>query len=359
MAHLLNFGPLQTLLEDPDVSEIMVNGAAHIFVERQGHKIRSDAHFASEQELRALVDRIFAHSGKRVGDDIPYADTCLDDGTRINVILAPIARYGISLTLRKFSTHVKTLDDLLRLQTLTPAAARFLVACIKGKVNMLFSGGTSTGKTTLVQILSAEFDPAERVVIIEDAAELRLAQDNVVSLETRTPNPDGSGEVTLRDLIRNALRMAPDRLVLGEVRGPEAIEMVQAMSTGHRGTIGVIHGTSPYEVIMRLETLLLMAGLNLPLTEVRRMICATIPLVVHMQRIDGSRRVTSITELRGVDRERGEIVLNELFTLPAGATALRPVLHYYPQFFQDLERRGLIDSDVFQERPGGAVRART
>ena len=341
-------GPLRPLLEDPAITEIMVNGPRRIFVERNGRKVRAEGAFASEAALQACVERLFAAHGKRIGADVPYADVCLDDGTRVNAIIAPVARGGMAVTLRKFSQSVRTLDDVIRVGTLDAHTARLLVACIKGKVNILFSGGTSTGKTTLLQILSSEFDPSERVITIEDAAELRLTQENAISLETRAPDENGRGEVTLRHLIRNALRMAPDRLVIGEVRGAEAIDMIQAMATGHTGTLGVIHGSSPAEVLMRLETMILMSGIALPLHEVRRSIAHTIQLIVHMERSAAGRLVTAITEVRGMEHDSGELILNDLFARQPGATTLEPVLHNYPRFYQPLKDRGLLDTDVFQ-----------
>ncbi|MFA5410728.1 MAG: ATPase, T2SS/T4P/T4SS family [Candidatus Omnitrophota bacterium] len=246
---LNNLGPLQKLIDDPRVSEIMVNGPKKVFVERDGKKQPTDVTFSSEEAVMQLIESIYHPRGKRVDKDVPFADVCLEDGTRVNAIIPPMSRFGVSLTLRKFSKEVATLDDLLRLGTLNQKATEFLVACIKGKINMVISGGTGVGKTTLLQILSGDFAAEERVITIEDAAELRLAQENVISLETRTPDRDGKGGVSLRDLIRNALRMAPDRLIVGEVRGAEAIDMIQAMATGHSGTIGIVHGNSPKEVI--------------------------------------------------------------------------------------------------------------
>ena len=356
----IDLGPLQPLLDDPEVTEIMVNGAHRIFVERRGRKVRADVAFANENALRVCIERLFAAHGKRIGTDVPYADVCLADGTRVNAILAPIARFGIAVTLRKFSQSVRTLADLVRLGSLSPPAAHLLTGCIKGKVNILFSGGTSTGKTTLLQILSNEFDPAERVITVEDAAELRLPQENVISLETRVADEAGRGEVTLRHLIRNALRMAPDRLVVGEVRGVEALDMLQAMATGHAGTLGVIHGSAPAEALMRLETMILMTGIELPLDEVRHMIVSTIQLIVHMERSPAGRNVTAITEVRGIHRETGEIILNDLFLRPRGAASLEAVMQYYPHFYQMLKDRGLIDPDMLksaEEAVGAAARA--
>lgn len=357
----LDFGPLKPLLDDPAVTEIMVNGAHRIFAERNGRKTRTDLEFASEAALRACIERLFVAHGKRIGADTPYADVCLADGTRINAILAPIARFGMAVTLRKFAQTVHTLPDLIRLGSLSEPVAQLLVACIKGKVNILFSGGTSTGKTTLLQILSDHFDPQERVITIEDAAELRLAQDNVISLETRVADETGHGEVTLRHLLRNALRMAPDRLVIGEVRGAEAIDLVQAMATGHTGTLGVIHGSSPDEALMRLETMVLMAGLALPLAEVRRMIASTVQLIVHLERTPRGRQVTAVSELRDISPESGKIVLNDLFVRTRDGLTLVHAMHYYPRFYQRLKDQGLLGTDVLQaadDVPGGIAPAR-
>lgn len=357
----LDFGPLKALLDDPAVTEIMVNGAHHIFAERNGRKTRTDLAFANEGALRACIERLFAAHGKRIGADTPYADVCLADGTRVNAILTPVSRFGMAVTLRKFTQSIHTLQDLIRLGSLSEPVAQLLVACIKGKVNILFSGGTSTGKTTLVQILSDYFDPQERVITIEDAAELRLAQDNVVSLETRVADEAGRGEVTLRHLVRNALRMAPDRLVIGEVRGAEAIDMVQAMATGHTGTLAVIHGSSPDEALMRLETMILMSGLALPLDEVRRMVASTVQLIVHLERTPRGRQVTAVSELRGVSHDDGKILLNDLFVRSRDGLRLEPVMHYYPHFHQRLKDRGLLGTDVLQvgaDVPGGVAPVR-
>jgi len=348
-----DLGPLQKLMDDPDISEIMVNGPKKVFAEKAGKKFLTDAVFSGEEELTKFIDMVYNLRGKRVDNDLPYGDICLDDGTRVNVIIPPASRFGTSVTFRKFSKEIKTLEDLIRLGTLSQKAADLLVACVKGKVNIIFSGGTGVGKTTALQILSRYFDPQERIITIEDAAELTMQQDNVISLETRTPDRDGRGGVTLRDLIRNALRMAPDRIVVGEVRGAEAIDMVQAMATGHAGTIGIIHGNSPKEVIARLETMMLMSGINLPLWEIRKLISSTIHLVVHVERMpDGGRKITYITEIRGMEKE--EVLFNDLFVwraelLNADGTKgiLKPSIRYYPLFFQKLQKLGLITDKVF------------
>lgn len=350
----IDFGPIKKLIEDSTVSQIMINGPKKIFIEKEGKKFLTEATFASEEEVTKLVEAIYSPKGKRVDKDVPFADVCLDDGTRINAIISPVSRFGMTVTFRRFSQEINTLDDLMRLGTLNEKLAEFLVACVKGKVNMLFSGGTGTGKTTALQILSSYFAPEERVITIEDAAELRLAQENVISLETRTPDKEGRGEVTLRDLIHNALRMAPDRLVIGEVRGVEALDMIQAMSTGHSGTLGIIHGNSPREVIARLETMVLMSGINLSLLEVRRLIVSTVNVVAHLERMqDGTRKFTSVTEIRGL--EAGEIVFNDLFVFrfekidAQGKVigTLKPSIRYYPLFFPKLQKLNLISDKIF------------
>lgn len=354
MAQMTDLGPIQKLIEDSTISEIMINGPQNIFVEKNGKKVRSDCSFSSEEELLQMLGRIFGTGSKRVDKDIPYTDMCLGDGTRINVIIPPLSRFGISVTFRKFSQEIKTVEDLLKVATLSQKAADLLIACIRGKINIIFSGGTGVGKTTALQALSHYFGPEERIITIEDAAELKMEQENVISLETRAPNKDGKGEVSIRDLIRNALRMAPDRIIIGEIRGGEAIDMIQAMATGHSGTLGIIHGNSPKDVISRLETMVLMSGLHLPLWEIRKMISSTVNLIVHLERLrDGTRKVTYITELRGIERE--EIALNDLFTFQVDTIgengkvngALKPSMRYYPLFFQKFQKLGLLPDDVF------------
>jgi pilus assembly protein CpaF len=354
MVKALNLGQIQKLMDDPAISEIMINGPKKVFVEKHGKKVLSDVTFSSTEELMKLVESIFEYVGKRIASDLPYADACLDDGTRLNAILPPLSRFGISVTFRKFSKEINTIEDLIRSGTISQRAADLLIACIKGKINIIFSGGTAVGKTTTLQILSNYFSPEERVITIEDAAELKLNQENMISLETRSPDREGKGGISLRDLIRNALRMAPDRLVIGEVRGEEAIDMLQAMATGHSGTVGVVHGNSPKDVIARLETMVLMSGVQLPLWEVRKFIASTINLVVHQERLsDGSRKITYITEIRGIEND--EIMLNDLFKFHFEKTdengkvlgKLRPVIKYYPMFFQKFQRMGLLADNVF------------
>ena len=352
MNKIINFGPIKKLLDDPEISEIMINGFGKIFIEKNGKKVPSERVFKSQEELDILVENIFSAHNKRISEDFPFADLCLEDGTRINAIISPLSRLGVTVTFRKFSNKIKTLDDLVKLGMLNQKAADFLVACVKGKVNMIISGGTGVGKTTLLQMLSRFFVSDERIITIEDAAELKICQENVVSLETRLPDKEGKGEVTLRDLTKNALRMSPDRLIFGEIRGAEAIDVLQAMSMGNTGAIGIIHGNLPKEAMSRLESMVLMLGLNLSSVEIRKMISTTINLIVHVERFrDGVRRVTYITEVRGMKQE--EIFFNDLFTFQTVKVAgqvineLKSAFQYYPLFFSRLEEEGLVSENAF------------
>jgi len=353
-AKSVDLGPLKQFLDDPAVSEIMVNGPQKVFIEKHGKKVLTQVSFASPEEVFRLAEAIFAASGKRLAPDVPYADVCLEDGTRVNAIISPVARFGTSVTIRKFSKEINTLEDLVRTGTLTQKAADLLAACVKGKLNIIFSGGTGVGKTTTLQVLSNYFNKDERVVVIEDAAELKFTQENLVSLEARSSDREGKGGVSIRDLIHNSLRMSPDRLVIGEVRSKEAIDMLQAMATGHSGILGVIHGNSPRDVAARLETMVLMSGIGLPLWEIKKLIASTIQLIVHQERFsDGSRKVTYITEVRGIERE--EIVLNDLFTFCFDKVdengrvigVLKPAIKYYPLFFPKFQNMGLLSKNVF------------
>jgi len=350
----IDLGPLEKLMSDPAVSEIMINGPKKVFAEKHGKKVLSDADLGSEQDVMKLAEKLFSSMGKRIGVDAPMADACLEDGTRVNAIIPPLARFGTAITFRKFSKEITSLDDLIKTGTLSQNAADLLVACIKGKLNIIFSGGTATGKTTTLQMLSHYFDPKERVITIEDAAELKMEQENVISLETRSPDAEGKGGIYIRDLIRNSLRMSPDRLVVGELRGEEAIDMFQAMATGHTGTIGIVHGNSPKDVLARIETMILMSGIKLPLSEVRKIIASTVHVVVHQERMrDGSRKVTYITEVRGVERE--EIMLNDLFKFNFEGLdqngkilgQMKSAIKYYPLFFQRFQQTGLLTENVF------------
>jgi len=247
---------LNKLLGQANITEIMINGSKNSYIEIGGSKYKLEVNF-EEKDMEDIINEVFLKVGKTISYYTPYGDVCLPDGSRVNIITYPLARCGTSITIRKFDRELKSLDDLVAKETMSPKMAEFLIACIKGRINILFSGATGSGKTTTMEMLSHHIPEQERLVTIEDTAELVLHQDNMVPMETRTPDKDGKGEVTLRDLIRNALRMRPDRIIVGEVRGPEALDMIQAMSTGHRGTLAVIHGNSPQEITSRMETLIL------------------------------------------------------------------------------------------------------
>ena len=346
---------IKKLLADPTLTEIMINGYQATWLEIGGGKTKIDVVF-SEEDIQEIIDEYFTKVGKIISYYTPYGDVCTDDGSRINIIQFPLARCGTTITIRKFDRELHTLDDLVARDTLNEKMAEFLIACIKGKVNILFSGATGSGKTTTMEMLSHHIPEQERLVTIEDTAELILHQENMVQMETRTPDKDGKGEVTLRDLIRNALRMRPDRLIVGEVRGPEALDMIQAMSTGHRGTLAVIHANSPQDVNSRMETLILSSGIKLPIQEIRRLIGNTINVIVQQERSpDGVRRITHISELRGI--ERNEVSVQDLFIFRREAKGpdgkirgrFRTVMRHYPRFFPEFQRLELLDDKAFSE----------
>ena len=354
MSEIIN--KFNKLLEDPKVNEIMINGTKGIFIEKEGKKFEVDNIFKNDEEVTEVITHIFSKSYKRIDFNYPYGDICLPDGSRVNAIIPPLALQGPSITIRKFSSDIGSLDDLVKNGSLTQKAADFLISCTKGKLNMIFSGGTGVGKTTTLEMLSYHLPEGERVVTIEDAAELKLHSKNLVSLETRDPDENEKGEVTLRDLIKNSLRMRPDRIIIGEVRGEEALDMLQAMSTGHRGTLAVIHGNSPIQVIGRLQAMVLSSGIKLPLDEIKKMIVDSIDIIIHQERfLDGSRKVTYISEVKGI--ERGEIVVQDLFAFkkegmsPEGKIQgrLRIVMRTYPKFFNEFRKEGLLDESTFLE----------
>ncbi|MFO7690796.1 MAG: CpaF family protein [Cryobacterium sp.] len=305
-ADVLGYGPLEALLDDVAVTEIMVNGHEQIFVERDGRLSRSDARFASEAQLRRVIERIVSKVGRRIDESSPLVDARLADGSRVNAIIPPLAVDGSSLTIRKFAREPLTVTDLISFGTLSADMAQVLDACVKAKLNIMVSGGTGTGKTTLLNVLSGFIPADERIVTIEDAVELQLQQDHVIRLESRPANIEGKGEVTIRDLVRNSLRMRPDRIVIGECRGGESLDMLQAMNTGHDGSISTVHANSPRDAIARLETLVLMAGMDLPLRAIREQISSAIDVIIQISRLkDGTRRVTHVTEVQGME---GDIV---------------------------------------------------
>ena len=310
--NILGLGPLEPFVRDPEITEIMVNGPLAVYIERGGKIHKTEAEFKSEEDLRRTIDKIVARVGRRVDDASPYVDARLADGSRVNAIIPPLAVKGSALTVRKFAADPFTAKDLVDFGTMTPQLVHFLDACVRGRLNILVSGGTGAGKTTMLNVLSAFLPEDERIITIEDSAELRLQQPHVVSLEFRPPNIEGEGEVTIRDLVRNALRMRPDRIVVGEVRGGETLDMLQAMNTGHDGSISTIHANSPRDVLSRLETLGLMAGMDLTVRALREQVAAAIDVVVHVARLqDGVRRVTSVTEVVGMEGDT--VTMQDLF----------------------------------------------
>ena len=309
---ILGYGPLEPLLRDDTLTEVMVNNFDRIYIERDGKIEKSPTTFADNAHLLRIIDKIVSQVGRRIDESSPMVDARLPDGSRVNAIIPPLSLRGPTLTIRKFSRDPYTMDDLINFGTLTPKAAQFLAACSRGKLNVLISGGTGTGKTTTLNAISAFVPGDERIVTIEDAAELQLQQDHVITLEARPPNIEGQGEIRIRELVRNALRMRPDRIIVGEVRGPETLDMLQAMNTGHEGSLTTIHANSPRDALSRLETLVLTAGVDLPLRAIREQIASAFDLLVQITRlVDGSRRVSHITEVLRMESE--VITLQDIF----------------------------------------------
>jgi len=359
---VLGLGPLEPFVRDPEVTEIMVNGWDTIYVERAGKLYWTGTKFHDEQQLRRTIDKIVAKVGRRVDESSPYVDARLPDGSRVNAIIPPLSLDGPTLTIRKFSADPYQADDLVEFGTMTSPVAKFLESCVRGRINIMVSGGTGAGKTTTLNVLSSFIPDDERILTIEDAAELKLQQPHVVRLESRPPNIEGKGQVSIRDLVRNSLRMRPDRIVVGEVRGAEALDMLQAMNTGHDGSISTVHSNSPRDSLARLETITLMAGMDLSPRSIREQIASAIQLIVHQQRLkDGTRRFTHVTELVGMEGD--VITLQDIFTFDFAAgiddegrfkgrlksTGLRP------KFVDKLAERGVyIDPEVFALEPRGA-----
>jgi pilus assembly protein CpaF len=358
---ILGYGPLEPYLRDVDVTEIMVNGPDRIVVERSGRLFPVDGRFADEHHLRRVIDKIVAQVGRRVDELSPMVDARLQDGSRVNAVIPPLAVDGPLLTIRKFAADPLTTEDLVAIGTMTPAVVQFLATCVQARLNILISGGAGAGKTTTLNVLSGYIPAGERVITIEDSAELQLHQDHVLRLESRPPNIEGTGEVTIRDLVRNSLRMRPDRIVVGEIRDAAALDMLQAMNTGHDGSLCTVHANTPRDVLSRIETMVLMAGVELPVQAIREQLSSAVDLIVHVSRFkDGSRRMTQVTEVVGM--EGPVITLQDLFVfdrtvVPAGhmnqQAGLRPT-GLRPQFLDRIAAAGIpLDPAVFlADRPG-------
>ena len=308
----MRLGPLEELLADESVTEIMVNGPEKVYIERGGKLVLSDCQFSDDASVMAVIERIVAPLGRRIDESQPYVDARLADGSRVNAIIAPLALSGPTITIRKFAKKALTPEDFVRFGTWTPDAAKFMELCVRLRKNIIVAGGTGSGKTTLLNLLSGYIPENERIVTVEDAAELRLQQPHVVRLEARPPNIEGEGAVTIRDLVKNCLRMRPDRIIVGECRGGEALDMLQAMNTGHDGSLTTVHANSPRDVISRLETMVLMSGMELPSRAIREQIQSAVDIIIHESRMsDGSRKVTAITEVTGM--EGNQIVMQDIF----------------------------------------------
>lgn len=351
---IFNYGPIQVFLNDPEVSEIMVNGCKHVYIERKGKIIKTDVVFDDDEHVIRIIERILTPLGRRIDYDHPTVDGRLPDGSRVNAVIPPVAIDGPSITIRKFSRDKLNIQQLIEYGTLSDSIAKFLEACVVARLNVIISGGTGSGKTTLLNILSGFIPSDERIVTIEDAAELQLRQEHIVRLETKPNSKNGDDGVTIRDLVRNTLRMRPDRIVVGEVRGGEALDMLQAMNTGHDGSLTTLHANTPRDAISRLETITLMSGLDLPVRVIREQIAAAVDLIVQQSRMrDGSRRVTQVTEVIGMEGDT--IVLSDIYKFEQSglgengnvlgehkATGIRPI------FINRLESAGFkLGPEVF------------
>ena len=351
----LRLGPLEDLLADDTVTEIMVNGPHQVYVERNGQLQLTDLQFSDDASVLAIIERIVAPLGRRIDESQPYVDARLKDGSRVNAIIPPLSLIGPSITIRKFAKKKLTVDDFIRFGTWNADAAAFMEVCVKLRKNIVVAGGTGSGKTTLLNLLSSFIPETERIVTVEDAAELKLMQPHVVRLEARPANVEGKGAVTIRDLVRNCLRMRPDRIIVGECRGGEALDMLQAMNTGHDGSLTTVHANSPRDVVSRLETMVLMSGMELPSRAIREQIASAIDIIIHESRLaDGSRKVTAITEVTGMEGQ--QIVMQDLFTFrQTGIDDNGKILGTFkptgamPTFFDSLRSRGItLDPKIFQ-----------
>lgn len=354
---VLGYGPIDPLLKDDSISEIMVNSASQVYVERKGKLVLTDVHFRDDAHVLQVIEKIVAPIGRRIDESSPMVDARLPDGSRVNAIIPPLALKGPSITIRKFAKIPLTVANLIGFGTLSQEMADFLQACVEGKLNIVVSGGTGSGKTTTLNILSAFIPTDERIVTIEDAAELQLRQDHVVILETRPANIEGKGAVTMRDLVRNSLRMRPDRIVVGEVRSGEALDMLQAMNTGHDGSLTTGHANSPRDMLSRLETMVLMAGMDLPIRAIREQIASAVDLVLQQSRLqDGSRRITHLTEVQGME---GDVVtLQDIFVFEqSGRDENNKIVGRFkptgirPKFLDKLITNGIkLPNEIFMSR---------
>jgi pilus assembly protein CpaF len=351
------FGPLEVLLKDPTISDILVNGASKVYVERRGKLEKTDVKFRDNDHLLQIIDRIVSKVGRRVDETSPMVDARLPDGSRVNAIIPPLALDGPSMSIRRFGANPLRLEDLLNYKAFTPEMAMLMEACIKARLNLVISGGTGCGKTTLLNTLSAFIPHDERIVTIEDAAELQLQQDHIVRLETRPANIEGKGAVLTRDLVKNALRMRPERIIIGECRGPEALDMLQAMNTGHSGSMTTLHANTPRDAQARLETMIMMAGLDLPIKAMRQQICSAVDLIVQANRLQGGpRKITSIVEV--MNMEQDVIIMQEIFRFKqlgidqnGRAYGQFETTGVRPSFVTRLEAAGIkLPSNLFQER---------
>jgi pilus assembly protein CpaF len=350
---VVGLGPVERLLKDPEVSEVMVNGADDVFVERKGRIERVEGLlFEGEEQVLHLIERIVSPLGLRVDEAMPYVDARLLDGSRVNAIIRPLSLCGPVVTIRKFALRPFTPTDLIRLGTLTEPMIEFLASCVRAKANIVVSGGTGTGKTSLLGVLSSFVPPDERLITIEDAAELRLPQPHVISLEARPPNVEGAGEVTVRALVRNALRMRPDRIIVGEVRGGEALDMLQAMNTGHEGSLSTAHANSPRDLLSRLETMALMSDVELPVSHIREQIAGALDVIVHMTRLeDGRRAVSRVSAVEGL--RNGCVLIQDVFTWRRGRAPGFEATGTLPSILRLLEERDeKVDPRVFRRVDG-------
>jgi pilus assembly protein CpaF len=362
---ILGYGPLERLLDDDSITEIMVNGPSEIWIERQGRLYETTVRFQDESHLRRIINRIVAQVGRRIDEGSPMVDARLMDGSRVNAIIPPLSLSGPLLTVRKFHRKRLTLEDMIAIGTLSAEAVDFLRMCVEAELNILISGGTGTGKTTLLNALSSGIPETDRIITIEDAAELQLQQRHVVRLEARPKNIEGEGEVPIRTLVRNSLRMRPDRIVVGEIRGGEAVDMLQAMNTGHDGSMSTVHANSPRDALHRVETMVLMAGLELPSRAIRQQTSSALELIVHLDRLDdGSRRVTNITEVQGMESDI--ITLQDLFEFHVDSIAadrtiigrLRPT-GLRPGFTHKFQKHGIdLPLDMFRSEEPTMLSAR-